>query len=416
MRAPTVAVVVSRFPAVTETFILRELIELERQGTPVVLVPLLRERAAVVHPQAKAWLGRALYTPWLNGPILLENARVFTRRPLLYTGTLLGMLWDLRAHPRGFLQTLAIFPKCVWLGARLRLLGVRHVHAHFASHPAAAAHIMSRVSAGPVLPYSVTVHAYDVFLHQAGLGRKLAEASFIRSISEYNVDFLLDRLPRLDRSDFRVIHCGVDPEVYSKARVEEEFPGEDRSVRVLTIASLRPYKGVQYLIDAIALLQAWSVRIECRVIGSGPLRSRLEDRARERGVASVLQLVGNATEEEVAQQLEWTDLLVLPSIVASDGNTEGIPVSLMEAMAGGVPVVATRVSGIPELVVDGETGRLVEPGDADALARAIREAAEDVEGSIRLAEAARSKVRDEFSLSKCVRRLAAEIDRHSIPD
>jgi glycosyltransferase involved in cell wall biosynthesis len=127
-----------------------------------------------------------------------------------------------------------------------------------------------------------------------------------------------------------------------------------------------------------------------------------------------MRLVGNCPEEEVAQALSTADLFVLASVVSADGKREGIPVSLMEAMATGLPVVATRIAGIPELVVDGSTGRLVEPGNSVALARAIRAILEDPPGSGALAVAAREKVRAEFTLAECVRRLASEIDAHSL--
>ena len=127
-----------------------------------------------------------------------------------------------------------------------------------------------------------------------------------------------------------------------------------------------------------------------------------------------MSLLGNLPEEEVTCALTRADLFVLPSIVAPDGNMEGIPISLMEAMASGLPVVSTRTSGIPELVIDGETGRLVEPADPAALARVIRELIEDPGAGLRLAEAGRRRVGEEFELERSVRRLRDEIDAHSL--
>lgn len=415
-RAP-VAVLLSRFPVVTQTFILRELDELERQGTSVVLVALARGRDRVVHPLALPWSERAI-RPRIGFGMVIENLRVLARRPILYLSTLAALMWEMRRRPRTLLGTLVVYPAAVWLGRRLRELGARHVHAHFAAHAATAALVASTVHAGgPDLPFSVTVHAYDIFLHQEGLARKLGRASFVRSISEFNVGFLRDRLgagaPLSQR--LRVIHCGVDPGAYRR-RPPEGRAGIDRPLRVLCVASLRPFKGVNHLVEAVRRLRAQGVDLECEIVGDGELRAELDRHIASSGLGHRLRLVGNLPEAEVAERLSRADLFVLPSVVSPDGNMEGIPVSLMEAMASSLPVVSTQTSGIPELVVEGETGTLVPPGDPDALARAIREVLDDPGAARGRAAAGRRKVEEEFALERCVRRLAAEIDAHSLPD
>jgi glycosyltransferase involved in cell wall biosynthesis len=408
-----VAVVVFRVPATTETFILRELIEMERLGVELVLVSLLRHRESVVHPQARPWIARALYTPFLNGAILLENLRVLMRAPRLYLSTLAGMFWEARRSANALFGLLGIFPKSVWLARRLRTMGVRHVHAHFATHPAAAAYVIARVSRGigPPLSYSVTVHAHDIFIHQAGLARKLSGASFVRSISDFNVRFLQDRLGPAgpESARFRVIHCGIDPADYRHGE-SHRGPGTERPVRILSIASLRPYKGITHLIEAVRKLRADEIDVECEVIGEGELRRELEDQIDRAELRGRFRLPGGRTEEQVAQALSTADLFVLPSVVAPDGQMEGIPVALMEALASGVPAISTRISGIPELVVDGQTGRLVEPADPAGLAAAIREAVASPERSREMAEAGRRRVVEEFSLDRNVRLLVSEIE------
>jgi glycosyltransferase involved in cell wall biosynthesis len=389
---------------------------MDRLGVELVLVPLLRHRERVVHPQAEPWVRRALYTPFLNRQILIENLRVLLRAPGVYLSTLLTMLWDARRSANAFFGVLGIFPKSVWLGRRLRELGVQHVHAHFATHPAAAAYIMRRVraGAGSALPYSVTVHAHDIFIHQAGLARKLSDASFVRTISNFNIRFIEDRLGPAapDPARFRVIHCGIEPSRYG-TRESQADPLGERPARILCIASLRPYKGIRYLVEAVRQLRAQGLEVECDVIGEGDLRSELEAQIERAGLADSFRLRGNCTEEEVAESLSVAGLFVLSSVVAPDGQMEGIPVSLMEAMASGVPVVSTRISGIPELVVEGETGRLADPEDAAGLARAIRDLLADPGRSREMADNGRRKVAEEFSLKENVRRLSEEIEAHS---
>jgi len=215
MTPPRIAVVMSRFPAVTETFILRELVELERQGAQIELAPLLRDRVSVLHPDAAVWDARAHYTPFLDGAIVAANLAALARAPLRYLGTL------------------------------LRRRGVAHVHAHYATHPAAAAYVISRVHprGEPDLPYSVTVHAHDIFVSQAGLALKLGAARFVRCISQFNVEFLARTLSArgtpLDPDRLCVLHCGIHAERYAH-RPLPGAPGRERSARLLCIASHRP--------------------------------------------------------------------------------------------------------------------------------------------------------------------------------
>jgi glycosyltransferase involved in cell wall biosynthesis len=348
--------------------------------------------------------------------IVRANLQVLARRPLRYLSTLFTLLWDARSSWNAFVGILGIFPKSVWNGARIRARGVRHIHAHFATHPAASAYIMSRVHASsePDLPFSVTIHAHDIFLTLAGLRRKLGAASFLRSISEFNVTYLLEHLgsgsPHLDRERFRVIHCGIDFERYS----HEPSPGaagHDRPARLLCVASHQPYKGLTYLVEAIRLMRQEGRNVQCDVIGDGPLRPQLERQIIGAALSDQFRLLGTRSEEEVAAAIKSCDIFVLPSVVAGDGQMEGIPVALMEALAAGVPVIATCISGIPELVRDGETGTLVPPEDPAAIAAAVSRILTQPESALRMSEEGKRLVRAEFEITGCVHRLVAEIQR-----
>jgi hypothetical protein len=158
MSRPPLAVLVSRFPLVTETFILREIIEIERQGQPVVLVPMIRETPVVVHEAAKPWVERALYTPWMF------------RVPLRTLPLLLRLVAGTLRRPGTLLRTLALFPKSVWLARELERRGVRHIHAHFATHPTTMALIIAALTK---IPFSFTVHAHDIQLDRSLLRWKI---------------------------------------------------------------------------------------------------------------------------------------------------------------------------------------------------------------------------------------------------
>lgn len=426
---PTVAVVVSRFPLVTETFVLREIDELERQAQPVRLVPLLRERPAVVHPEVRPWLRRALFTPWLSRAIVGANLRALTRYPGRYPGLLLRLVAGTVTRPGVLVRTLALFPKAVYLGERLEAEGVRHLHAHFATYPATVAWVASRLFG---LTFSFTVHAHDLFVHRALLEPKVKEARFVRAISRFNRVYLERLYPAARSPDegpekVTVIHMGIEPERYEPP---DDPPYDDRRddglmgetgislgdpARLLCVAALKPYKGLPVLLAACEALVRDGRDVVCEVVGEGPDRRALEREIRHRGLSGEgqrerVRLVGALPQEEVARRLARTDVFVLPSVVAKDGQMEGLPVVLMEALAARRPTVATRLSGIPELVEDGVTGLLVDPGDPQALATAVARLLDDRELASRLAEAGRRRVEAEYDRRHTAAALAARLD------
>ena len=371
---------------------------------------LLREEPATIHAQALPWIDRALFTPLIDARIARDVAHELLRRPWRMMSLLVRTAWEARGSLNALGGVLAFFPKSVSLGRRLRELGAGHVHAHFATHPGHAARVMSQLGGDDVLPFSMTAHAHDIFVTQAGLRGRVRAASFTRCISAFNARFLQELLGPRDApaSELPVIHCGIEPEKYTATAATRPIP----PLRLLCIAALKPYKGVAHLVDAVALARAGGLDVTCRVLGAGPLRDELEARIRAASLGAAFELAGTRTQDEVTAELTACDALVLPSVVAADGQMEGIPVALMEALAAGVPVVATRISGIPELVRHAETGFLVEPGDAAALASSFGAIAADPAGARRLAARGAELVRREFALDDVVSRLAAQIDAH----
>jgi colanic acid/amylovoran biosynthesis glycosyltransferase len=234
----------SRFPSVTETFILREMIEMERQGQPVTLVPMLKESPPVLHDAAKPWTDRAIYTRYISLSILGANLRMFLRRPLRYLSLIGRLKLGTLKSPGMLLRTLAVFPKSVYLAEQLSKEGVRHVHAHFATHPTTMALIIASLSD---ITFSFTVHAHDIQVDRSLLDWKLRETRFVRSISDFNRRFLEELYPHV-RGKIEVIHVGIEPEVYenSGTRIAPAGP----TPRILCVAAHRPYKGLPVLIEA----------------------------------------------------------------------------------------------------------------------------------------------------------------------
>lgn len=412
LRRP-VAVVLSRFPSVTETFILREVMEMERQGQPVRLVPLLREEPPVVHDDARPWIERALYTPFISFPILRSNLAAALQRPGRYFGLLLRLFAASLSSPRFLLATLAYFPKSVHLAGVLDREGICHVHAQFGSHPATAALVIASFSRAS---YSVTLHAHDLYVrsYRPFLETKLRRAAFVRVISRFNQRKITSLFPRIDPDKVHVVHVGIPTAAYA-APDEEQSEPQSPDLWLLSVAALRHYKGLSVLVDACSRLRDEGLSFRADVVGDGPLRAELERRIARAGLERRLRLLGPLPQDEVSALLRRRPIFVLPSVIARGGWMEGIPVALMEAMAAGAPVIASRLSGIPELVEDGRTGLLVEPGDAEELAAAISRLASDRRLADRLGGEGRKKVGVEFELKSCTHRLLELIDPHNPP-
>jgi glycosyltransferase involved in cell wall biosynthesis len=287
-----------------------------------------------------------------------------------------------------------VFVKAAPLAREAAREGVDHVHAHFASHPATAAWVVHRLTG---TPFSFTAHANDLFVAPVLLERKAADARFVAAVSEYNRRYLLDRCPG---ARVELVHCGVDVERLSPHELDGRAADQ-----VLCVASLQPKKGHADLVDAVALLAERRPGVSLELVGEGPERERIESRARERGVAARVRLLGARPAEEVRDRLARARAFALPSVRLPSGRMEGIPVALMEAMAAGVPVVATRLSGTPELVQDGVTGLLVEPHAPEALAAALERLLSDADLAAELSRNARALVEQSFSLTTEARRL-----------
>jgi glycosyltransferase involved in cell wall biosynthesis/O-antigen ligase len=405
---PAVAVIMSRFPLITETFILREVIEMERQGQPVLLVPLIHEHARVIHREAEPWVARALYTPFVSVPIVVANVRMLRRRPWRYAKTLLRVTGGTLADPTFCVRSLALFPKAVYLADRLERDGVQHVHAHYATHPATVALIISSLTK---VTFSFTVHAHDIFVRRLLLAWKLEAAVFVRSISRFNRQFLADRYAAALVRKIQVIHVGIETDGY---RPSAALPDTNCRPHILCVASLQPYKGIPVLLDACDVLQRRGVDFTCTMVGEGRMRPALEAQLQHLRLEERVTLAGARPQHEVAALMRTASLLVMPSVIAHDGQMEGIPVAVMEAMASALPVVASSLSGLPE-AVDESTGRLVAPGHAGELANAIEQVLANPSAAREMGERGRVVVQREFQLETCVRELLQHVDRWNPP-
>lgn len=384
-----IAYVTSRFLLVSETFILRELEAVAARGldvTPVALFPTPRGRG---HQGADRWAARTRRArpPAIAGSL----AWWFVRRPgrLLagFTTVAAGYRRSPRLLGRALLTAAIAAHHARWATTD----GVVHVHAHYATYGALSAWMIKRLAG---VPYTFTAHAHDLYVDQDFLAEKVRDAEAVIAISEFNRRFLAD-YGGGTATPVSVVRCGIDVTAY--AFHEREIPPSG-PVRAVCVASLQDYKGHRVLLDALARGGARLQRLELTLVGDGPLARDLRRQAGELGLEARIRFAGTATEAEVRAELDRADLFVLPSVVAASGQMEGLPVALMEAMASGLPVVSTRLSGIPELVRDGETGLLAAPADPDGLADALAAVLSAPMVAAERAQAARALVEREYDI------------------
>ena len=399
-----VAYIMSRFPKLTETFILFEIKALEEQGVAVEIYPLWRERAAIMHEEAKAYVARAHFRRLLSGRAFRANLQFLLKSPYAYLAALLLGMKANWGSPRYFCGFLAAFPKAVLFAQEMKRKHVTHVHAHFASHPAAAALVIHRLVG---IPYSFTAHGSDLHRDVHMLREKVNEAAFVVAISAFNREKIVAECGEDARDKVRIIHCGTDLSAFRPAPQSKQ---PDKSLLQLgCIGTLHEVKGQRYLLEACRILKDRGVPFRLHFVGDGPDAIELQSLSKQFGLQKAVAFHGSLTRPAVAKLLAEFDLVVAPSVPTNDGRREGIPVALMEAMACGLPVVASRLTGIPELVVDRVNGRLTPPRDSAALADALEELLTHADLRSSWGQAARKTVESRFDLHCNVQELLREL-------
>jgi glycosyltransferase involved in cell wall biosynthesis len=353
-------VLVKIYPKLSETFILEEVLGLERKGLALRLYALAPATDSITHPDVARVQAPLVVVP----ASIRHDLRVFAKRhwqllataPMRYVGALAFALGQGR-------QGLQNFARAGWLNGQLRDDGVTHLHCHFISLPGDIAEMIGRLSG---LPYSLSAHAKDIYLSaSADLKRKMQRAKFTVTCTEANRHVLAAIAP--DAAVHRM-HHGVDHALFHPTRrlLPTVVP------RLVSVGRLRAKKGLDILIDACAVLQRQGQAFACDIVGYGDEREALQAKINRLQLTDHVRLVGKLAREQVIERYACAAVYVQPSRIAADGDRDGIPNVLLEAMAMGLPVVASRVSGIPELVHDGINGLLVEPNDPNALADAIQ--------------------------------------------
>jgi len=389
---PRFAYLFERFPSFGQTFCYREVAELSRQG---ITPPIFSIRNPKDEP-AQDWdarvIQRAHYLP--EEKELLEDVRRACKKGKL-TAEIIDALdkWGRRTD---FLRLY----QAVYVGLRLQEMGISHVHAHFTGMAARTAFWIHRFF--PVT-FSFTAHANDIFAprnFEIGLDKLVDTARAIVTVSDFARKFLQERFPeRADR--MRRIYNGLNLAEFGRADFSSSPP------LILAVGRLIAKKGFADLICACGLIAERGKSFRCEIIGEGPLENELRGQIERLNLQNRVALSGAKPQGEVRQRLAAANVFVLPSIIDPEGGMDNLPTVIMEAMATALPVVSTNIGGIPEMVIENETGFLLEPADASALADAIEKVIDDRLLAQRLGHAGYQRAQELFSIEKNVRELSA---------
>lgn len=302
-----------------------------------------------------------------------------------------------------FVSFVHFFVACVWAG-RLRKddSPVTHIHSQWIH----AAGTVGMFGAWLLdVPFSFTGHAADLYRERVALGDKIRRAAFIGCISSHHERFFLEH--GAQKSQLRRIYCGIDVQHFAPRNASAR--GEILKIR--SSGRLVEKKGFEYLIQACRILKDQGVKFQCTIAGSGPLESQLRQLVVRLELNESVELTASPLKQEaIPEFMHGGDVYCLPCVWAADNDVDGLPQMLMEAMACGLPAVSTRLVGIPDLVIDGQTGLLVEPRDPVMLAKAIMKL-RDPDLAASLAEAGRQHVIDHFEIETALVPLITEYRR-----
>jgi glycosyltransferase involved in cell wall biosynthesis len=404
-QAGRIAYLVKTFPRLSETFILNEVLELERQGLALEIFSIKRPADERNHPSLARVQATVTYLPMLQAgcdvaeacQLILHNLLLLLQSPLRYLKAV-AMFYreDETANtPPSKVRTLL---QAGYLALAMKRRKLKRLHAHFANIPTSVAELASIMTGAP---YSFTAHAKDIYLTDATeLDRKIAGARFVLTCTGFNQRYLQD----LSHSSTPIIlaHHGINLDFFNPsvpAGAKQEPP------LIVGVGRLCEKKGFRYLIEACELLREKDVDFRCTIVGYGPGKDELKKQISRLRLEKVVTLAGKMTQDELFQVYSSASIFALPCQVNDDGDRDGIPNVLIEAMAMRLPVVSTHISGIGELVDHMENGILVEQKDSVALAQALEFLLQRPDLRAQFGARGREKVLRCFSLERNVQQV-----------
>jgi colanic acid/amylovoran biosynthesis glycosyltransferase len=387
----------SEFPALSHTFISREIAILEREGFKIVTASINPTKDIEKLSEEDKIRARETYcvkrTPKLKMLGLFVSYALRPRRFTVALAFSLKLAW--LGGPRSLIKALGYFFQAILLHAWAKSNDLSHVHIHFPNPAATVALVATRFGD---FAFSLTVHGSDEFyeVERYILREKFRAAAFVRCIGYYCRSQVMRLTPTEQWPKLHVIRCGLFQDEFSPRPERAALPKE-----ILCVGRLCPSKGQALLIDVAEILEAKGLDFQIVLLGGGEDLDMIKRIVAERGLERRVTVAGAVSHQRIKEELEKADLFVLPSFA------EGIPIALMEAMAAGVPVVSTAITGIPELIDDGEEGVLVQASNVEQLSSVIEAFLRDQLDARRLVEKAIAKIKSQYDVEKNTRQLGA---------
>lgn len=377
--------VLKMYPRLSETFIVNEILAHERAGLAIDIFSLRPPVDGRFHEMLGRVKADVTWLPSLRirgselWDALRDAARQFPR------------LWDILTSDETIES--GDLHQALFVAREVRKRGLTHLHAHFASSATTVARLAAKLAD---VTYSFTAHAKDIFhesVVDSDLRAKLEDASAVVTVSQFNLDYLRDRFGS-SAASVRRIYNGLQLSALPFAAPSS------RPRRIISVGRLIEKKGFEYLVDACAILDGRGCEFSCDIIGNGERYAELSDRIKRRGLASRVRLLGALPQEQVIDALRDSAVFAAPCVVGADGNRDGLPTVLLESMAVGTPCVSTDVTGIPEAIINGETGIIVPQHDAATLADAIEGLLDDPQRGVAYARTARKLLEERFDIDR----------------
>jgi glycosyltransferase involved in cell wall biosynthesis len=401
---PRVAYVLRSFPRLSQTFVLRELLALEAIGLQLVVVAITDPSEPFAQDEVARLDAPVVYLdrPAGWGAAVRDHLEVLVRRPFRYLGALARVARG-RQIDQGYVAASRMH--CFRQGVRLArlLLGgrigrVEHLHAHFAHDPAFVAMLAGGLTG---TPFSFTAHARDIYQVAPGvIAARIEAAAAVVTICQANVDYLT-RVAPAQSTKLHLIYNGIDLDAYPGGHA----PASNAVPLIVSVGRIVEKKGFGDLLAALSLVEQSGRPFTCEIYGDGPLQEELGAAVQRLGLGAHVTLAGSQTQAAIRRALARADIFAITPFVTDDGDRDGIPTVILEAMASRVPVVSTRVVGVGEAVADGRTGLLCEPRDIAAIAANLSRLLDDPAVRDRMGTAGRQAIVSSFDISRSAGKL-----------
>ncbi len=385
--------IIEKFPSPTEYFILNEILQFEGRGIESNILVLKKQKEFLGIIELGDLKSTIFYLPkiYFYFPFF-----IFFKQPILFIKSLDFLSSDIKKKP---LKTFRDYCISIYFSSKLKKNKKIHFHAHFAFLAVDIASILANINK---TKYSVSMHAQDIYTNESKLGQVISECSFLVTCTQYNKQYLNNLTSYRYENKIHIIYHGIDISnwIYEKCNFLNSS-----QIKIACIARLVEKKGLIYLLEAISKLVRQGHNIKCTIVGEGYLKEKFIEYINENDLEKSVNLLNFQSQDKVKDILLESDMFILPSIIAKNGDRDGLPNVIVEAMVLGVPVISTEISAIPEMIENRYSGLLVKDKDANAIVNAVKELINDKNLYGSISENAKKKVKSELEIQHCTNSL-----------